>query len=84
MRSVALNRTKLSKPRIEVEITDLETKLTSRYESIRKAAIAINSDIRFLNRSLQRSLLSLERDTKKSQIDKGINAPYRGRVRYSI
>lgn len=50
MRNAALNRTKLANPGIEVEITDLETKLTTTYESIRKAAKAINSDIKSLSR----------------------------------
>jgi hypothetical protein len=42
--------TKLNKAGVEVEITDLETKLTVTYESIRKAAKAINSDIKSLSR----------------------------------
>lgn len=67
LREAALNRTKLSKPGVEVEITDLETKLTTYYESIRKAAKAINSDIKSLSRR------------EKSQLKKGINTPYRGR-----
>jgi group I intron endonuclease len=67
MKNTALNRTKLSKPGIQVEITDLETKLTDTYESIRKAANAINSDIKSLSRR------------EKSQLEKGINTPYRGR-----
>lgn len=67
MKSVALNRTKLPNPGIEVEITDIETKLTSRYESIRKTAKAINSDIKSLSRR------------EKSQLEKRINTPYRGR-----
>lgn len=67
MKEAALNRTKLTKPGIEVEITDIETKLTTTYESIRKAAFAINSDIKSLSRR------------EKSQLEKGINTPYRGR-----
>jgi group I intron endonuclease len=67
IRTAALKRTKLNKPGIEVEITDLETKLTTTYESIRKAANAINSDIKSLSRR------------EKSQLEKGINTPYRGR-----
>jgi group I intron endonuclease len=67
IRNTALNKTKLSKPGIEVVVTDLETKLTSTYESIRKAANAINSDIKSLSRR------------EKSQLEKGINTPYRGR-----
>jgi len=66
-RNIALNRTKLSKVGVEVEITDLDTKLTTTYESIRKAASAINSDIKSLSRR------------EKSQLEKGINTPYRGR-----
>jgi group I intron endonuclease len=67
--NTALNRTKLSKPGVVVEITDLETKLTSTYESIRKAANAINSDIKSLSRR------------EKSQLEKlgGINTPYRNK-----
>lgn len=66
-RNIALNRTKLPKAGVEVEITDLETKLTTTYESIRKAAFAINSDIKSLSRR------------EKSQLEKGVNTPYRGR-----
>lgn len=46
IRAAALNREKSSVPGIEVDITDLETKLTNTYDSIRKAANAINSDIK--------------------------------------
>ena len=67
IRAAALNRTKLNKPGVEVEITDIETKLTTTYESIRKAAKAINSDIKSLSRR------------EKSQLEKGINTLYRGR-----
>lgn len=63
----ALNRSKLSKPGVEVEITDLETKLTNNYESIRKAAKAIIYDIK--SQSWR----------EKSQLEKGVNTPYRGR-----
>jgi hypothetical protein len=49
-KEAALNRTKLTKPGIEVEITDIDTKLTTTYESIRKAAFAIYSDIKSLSR----------------------------------
>lgn len=67
LRAIALNRTKLHKAGVEVEVTDLETKLTVTYESIRKAAKAINSDIKSLSRR------------EKSQLEKGINTPYRKR-----
>lgn len=67
LRVAAKNRKKLPVPGIEVEITDLETNITTTYESIRKAASAINSDIKSLSRR------------EKSQIKKGINTPYRDR-----
>ena len=67
LRVAAKNRKKLPVPGIEVEITDLESNITTTYESIRKAASAINSDIKSLSRY------------EKSQILKGINTPYRGR-----
>lgn len=67
LRTIALNRAKPHKAGVEVEITDLETKLTVTYESIRKAAKAINSDIKSLSRR------------EKSQLEKGINTPYRKR-----
>lgn len=54
MKAEAANRIKTPVPGIEVEITDLETKLTTTYESIRKAAIAIGSDIKSI--SLGRNL----------------------------
>jgi len=46
IRAAALNREKSSVPGMEVEITDLQTKLTTTYDSVRKAADAINSDIK--------------------------------------
>ena len=46
IKAAAENRAKPSGPGIEVDITDLETKLTTTYDSIRKAANAINSDIK--------------------------------------
>jgi SMC interacting uncharacterized protein involved in chromosome segregation len=52
---------------LKVEITDLETKLTIIYESIRKAAEAIGSDIKTILRR------------EKLQKAKGINTPYRKR-----
>ena len=46
IRAAALNREKPSVPGLEVEISDLQTKLTTTYDSVRKAADAINSDIK--------------------------------------
>lgn len=67
LKAAAANREKTPVPGIEVEITDLETKLTTAYESIRKAARAIDSDIKSIIRR------------EKSQLEKGINTPYRNR-----
>lgn len=64
-KELASNREYLPVPGVEVEITDLETKITTVYTSIRKAAIAINSDIKTILRR------------EKSQNEKGINTPYR-------
>jgi len=52
---------------IKVEITDLESKTTTFYDSIRKAAQFINSDIKTILRR------------EKTQLEKGINTPYRKR-----
>ena len=75
MKSAALNRINLpisSTRSLEVEITDLETKITTNYFSIRKAAKAINSDIKTI----------LRRETQ--QIEKGINTPYKNRYIINI
>jgi hypothetical protein len=64
---IAQNRDYLPVPGLEVEITDLETKITTVYNSIRNAAKSINSDIKTLLRR------------EKSQLEKGINTPYRKR-----
>ena len=67
LRFAATNRTKPAVPGIEVEITDLETNITTTYASIRKAADAINSDIKSLSR------------WDKLQIEKGISTAYRNK-----
>jgi group I intron endonuclease len=67
MKAAALIRLKSPVKGIKVEITDLETKLTTVYDSIRKAALAINSDIKTILRR------------EKSQIKKGINTPYKNK-----
>jgi len=72
LKAAAFNRTKLHKVGVEVEITDLETKLTTTYESIRKAAKAINSDIKSLSRH------------EKLKLEKGSSKPYRNRYVINI
>jgi len=52
-------------PGIKVEITNLETKITTVHESVCKAAKFIGSDIKTILRR------------EKSQILKGINTPYK-------
>jgi group I intron endonuclease len=65
LKAAASKRVKSPITGIEVEITDLETKITTVYESIRKAAEAIGSDIKTILRR------------EKLQISKGINTPYK-------
>ena len=57
---------------LEVEITDIVTKVTTVYTSIRGAAFAIDSNIKTILRR------------EKSQIEKGINTPYRKRYIINI
>ena len=52
-------------PGFEVEITNLEAKVTTVYSTIRKAASAMDSDIKTILRR------------EKLQNEKGINTPYR-------
>jgi NUMOD3 motif/NUMOD1 domain len=63
LKAAATNRDKLPVPGLEV--TDLDTKITTIYKSIREAAKAIGSDIKTILRR------------EKLQIEKGINTPYR-------
>jgi group I intron endonuclease len=72
IKAAAANRLEPGVPGIEVEITDLETKVTSVYDSIRKAATALDSDIKTILRR------------EKNQTAKGINTPYRGRYLINI
>lgn len=65
LKVTAAKRNKSSLLGLKVEITNIETKLTTIYESIRKAAEAIGSDIKTILRR------------EKLQIAKGINTPYR-------
>lgn len=62
---MASNRGYLPVAGIEVEITDLVSKITTVYSTIRKAALAIHSEIKTILRR------------EKSQNEKGINTLYR-------
>jgi group I intron endonuclease len=66
------NRINPPVPGLEVEITDLETEITTKYSSIRKAVESINSHVRTILRR------------EKTQIEKGVNTPYRNRYIISI
>lgn len=65
----SMRKARLTQPvsGIQVEVLDLETNITTTFDSIRKAALAINSDIKTILRR------------EKSQLEKGINTPYRNR-----
>ena len=67
LKAIAQNRNYLPVPGLQVEIIDLETKITSVYNSIRNTAKSINLDIKTLLRR------------EKSQLEKGVNTPYRNR-----
>ena len=67
LKTAAANRTKLPVPGIEVEVIDIETKLTYTFESIRKAAAFMGSDIKTILRR------------EEAQKTKGINTPYKKR-----
>ena len=72
LKDIASNRGYLPVPGFEVEITNLETKVTTVYSTIRKAASAIDSDIKTI---LRRENL---------QNEKGINTPYRNKYIFTI
>lgn len=59
-------------PGILVEILDIETDITTTFNSIRSAADSIGSDIKTILRR------------EKSQLAKGINTPYRKRYIINI
>lgn len=72
MRKAALNRPEPSVPGIEVDILDIQTNITTTFNSIRSAAASIGSDIKTILRR------------EKSQLAKGINTPYRKRYIINI
>lgn len=66
-KEIARNRKYVPVKGLEVEITDLETKTTTIHSSIREAAKFLKSDIKIILRR------------EASQLEKGINTPYRNR-----
>lgn len=72
LKDIARNREYMPVKGLDVEITDLETKTTIVHSSIREAAKYIKSDIKTLLRR------------EASQLDKGINTPYRNRYIINI
>lgn len=72
IRNARANRVRSPVPGIEVEITDLETNITTKYESIRLAAKAIDSDIKTILRR------------EKSELKIGLIKPYRNRYNIVI
>jgi group I intron endonuclease len=71
-KEIAKNRKYVPVKGLEVEITDLETKTTTIHSSIREAAKFLNSDIKIILRR------------EASQLEKGINTPYRKRYVINI
>ena len=65
LKNIASSRGYLPVSGFEVEITNLETKVTTVYSTIRKAASAIDTDIKTILRR------------EKSQNEKAIHTPYR-------
>lgn len=63
LRAAASDRVHVPVPGLKVEITDLETNVVTSYDSVRKAADALGSDIK--------TLLRREKN--------GVTKPYRGR-----
>lgn len=72
LKKFAANRNYSPVPGLEVEITDIETKVTTVYDSVRKAASAINSDIKTLLRR------------EKSHNEIGVNILYRNKYFITI
>lgn len=72
MKEIARNRKYVPVKGLEVEITDLDTKTTTVHSSIREAAKFLQSDIKIILRR------------ESSQLEKGINTPYRNRYIINI
>ncbi len=72
LKEIARNRKHVPVKGLEVEITDLVTKNTTVHSSIREAAKFLKSDIKIILRR------------EASQLEKGINTPYRKRYIINI
>nr|QDG01213.1 GIY-YIG endonuclease [Scytalidium sp.] len=72
LKDIARNRDYTPVKGLEVEITDLETKITNTHSSIREAAKFLDYDIKTLLRR------------EASQLNKGTNKPYRNRYIINI
>lgn len=83
LKNIAQNRTHVPVKELDVEITDLETKITTTYSSVREAAKFLNvplippKGIRVMD---IKTLLRRE----KSQLIKGINKPYKNKYIITI
>ena len=72
LKEIARNRKHVPVKGLDVEITDLETKTTTVHSSIREAAKFLKSDIKIILRR------------EASQLEKGINTPYRNKYIINI
>lgn len=72
LKEIAKNRKHVPVKGLEVEITDLQTKITTIHSSIREAAKFLQSDIKIILRR------------EASQVEKGTNTPYRNRYIINI
>nr|YP_009577876.1 GIY-YIG endonuclease [Cordyceps cicadae]QBG64865.1 GIY-YIG endonuclease [Cordyceps cicadae] len=72
LKYIAQNRQHVPVKGLEVEVTDLETKTTNVFYSIRDAAKFLKSDIKTILRR------------ESTQLEKGINTPYRKRFMINI
>lgn len=71
-KNIAQNRKHIPVKGLEVEVTDLDTKTTNVFNSIREAAKFLKSDIKTILRR------------EAFQLEKGINTPYRKRYMINI
>ena len=69
--NAAKNRLTLPVPGLQVEVTNIETNITIRYDSIRKAADALDSDIKTLLRREKNKVIKPYRGIYKINIMRG-------------